>query len=187
MRHAIRGFTLFELFVTLAVAGILLAFAAPSLTVFVQNTRETSEANSLVMSLDYARSEAIKQDANIEICTSNDGVNCSGNAAPGGWASGWIVLTTNAAPTVLQVMPALGAPNTLSAAFNGNNIASVIFQANGFVQAAAGSGVYQTTFFTLCDARGAAFARDVEITPIGGVQSSATAGQNLAAGALNCP
>jgi type IV fimbrial biogenesis protein FimT len=176
-----------ELFVTLAVAGILVAIAMPSLTSFVQNSRQTSEVNSLIMGLDFARSEAIKEDANIQICASANGTTCSGDVNPGGWGTGWIVQTTSAPATVLQVMSALGANNTLSAAFNGNNVSQVTFQANGFVQAAAGAGVYATTYFTLCDIRGATWARDVEITPIGAVQSSAKAGQNLAAAALSCP
>ena len=187
MRDANVGFTLIELLVTIAVAGIVVAIAVPSLTTFIQNTRQTSEANSLVMALDYARSEAIKEDANVEICASTDGATCSGDAAPGGWGTGWIVLTTVAPVTVLRVMPALGANNTLSAAFNGNNVSQVTFQPNGFVQATGGAAQWFTTYFTLCDLRGATWARDVEITPIGAVQSSATAGQNLANAALACP
>jgi type IV fimbrial biogenesis protein FimT len=191
MRYRCRGFTLFELFVTLAVAGILVAVATPSLTVFVQNNRETSEGNSLVMSLDYARSEAIKEDATIQICASSDGQTCNVAAGAGAWASGWIVTTTTAAPTVLQVMSQLGANNTLSASFDSGagpaNISQVTFQPDGFVQAAAGSNVYNITYFTLCDERGATFARDVEISPIGSVQSSSTAGQTLAGAALTCP
>jgi len=180
-----------ELFVTLAVAGILVGIAMPSLTTFVQNTRQTSEANSLIMSLDFARSEAIKEDANVLICASADGATCSGNVNPGGWATGWIVETTSAPITVLQAMPALGANNTLSAAFDAGaglaNISSVTFQPNGFVQAAAGSNIYNITYFTLCDIRGAAWAHDMEISPIGSVRSSSTAGQTLAGAALNCP
>jgi type IV fimbrial biogenesis protein FimT len=187
MRDANAGFSLLELLVTLTVAGILAAIATPSLTTFVQNSRETSEANSLVMALDYARSEAIKEDANVMVCASTDGQTCSGNANPGGWAGGWIVETTNAAPTVLQSMPALGANNTLSGAFNGAGIAAITFQPNGFVLGAANANLFFSTFFTLCDVRGAAFARDVEVTPIGAVQSSQTAGQNLAGQGLNCP
>jgi type IV fimbrial biogenesis protein FimT len=187
MRHANAGVTLFELLLTITIAGILVAIATPSLTTFIQNNRQTSEANSLVLALDYARSEAIKEDANVEVCASTDGMTCNGNANPGGWATGWIVETTAAAPTLLQSMPALDANNTLSAAFNGNNVSEITFQPNGFVQATGGAAQWFPTYFTLCDVRGAAYARDVEVTPIGAVQSSQTAGQNLAGQPLGCP
>jgi type IV fimbrial biogenesis protein FimT len=187
MRDVNAGFSLLELMVTIAVAGVLAAIAVPSLTTFIQNSRQTSEANSLVMALDYARSEAVKEDANVEVCASTDGATCSGNANPGGWGTGWIVETTGAAPTVLQSMAALGANNTLSGEFNGAGVSQVTFMPNGFVQATGGAGQFFTTYFTLCDTRGAAFAHDVEVTPVGGVQSSQTAGQNLAGQGLNCP
>jgi type IV fimbrial biogenesis protein FimT len=185
-----EGFTIVELMVTIAVAAILVAIATPSLTTFIQNSRETSEANSLVMSLDYARSEAIKEDAPVEVCASADPYTaCSGDVAAGGWATGWIVQTTANPPIVLQVMPVLGGGNTLSASFNGNNVSEVTFQPNGFVQAAGGANVFKTTYFTLCDTRGATYARDIEVTAIGGVQSSPTPGQDLLSPpqALACP
>jgi type IV fimbrial biogenesis protein FimT len=166
----------------------------PSLTSFVQNSRQTSEANSLIMSLDFARTEAIKEDANVQICASANGQTCSGDVAAGGWWTGWIVQTlppTPNAPTVLQAMPALGANNTLSATFTVagvlGNISQVTFQANGFVQAAAGSNNWTSTYFTLCDVRGSTWARDVEITATGAVQASPTAGETLAGAAVNCP
>lgn len=172
--------------VTVAVAAILLAIAVPSLTVFIQNSREDSEADSLISSLEYARSEAVKRDANVEVCASTDNATCSGAT---GWQTGWIVVTTATPATVLQASPALGGGNTLSAAFNGAGVSDVIFQPNGFVSAAAGAGQYKTTYFTLCDARGAKYARDIEVSAIGGVQSSSTPGQDLEnpAHALTCP
>ncbi len=181
-----RGFTLLELLVTFTVAAILIAIAIPSLTVFVQNSREDSQADSLLSSLAYARSEAVKRDANVLICSSSDGATCSGSSA---WGNGWIVETSGAAPTVLQTMPQLDAGNTLSASFNGAGVSQLTFQPSGFVQAAAGSGVYLTTYFTLCDRRGASYARDIEVAATGAIQSSSTPGETLSIPpqALVCP
>jgi type IV fimbrial biogenesis protein FimT len=170
------GFSLLELLVTISVAAILIAIAVPSLSMFIQNSREDSQADSLISSLQYARSEAVKEDANVEVCASADGATCS-NA--NNWATGWIVETTVAPITVLQVIPQLTGNNTLTGTFNGAAVSQVVFQPNGFVQAAGGKGVFVNTYFKLCDARGAAYARDVEITGIGAVQASTTPGKTL--------
>lgn len=169
--------------VAVAVAAILVGIAVPALSMFVQNSRESTEADSLMTSLSYARSEAVKRDADVEVCASSDGSSC--NATD--WDNGWIVLTTDSTPTVLQVMPKLGDGNTLAATFNGDGVSQVTFQSNGFVAAAAGSGAYYTTYFTLCDSRGAAHARDVEVSATGAIQASSTPGQTLNSQALTCP
>lgn len=184
-----RGFSLLELLVTISVAAILIAIAVPSLSLFIQNSREDAQADSLISSLQYARSEAVKRDADVEVCASTDQATCSGAA---NWATGWIVEavpTPPAAATVLQVMPQLGGNNTLSGTFNGAGVTQVTFQPNGFVKAAGGAGVYLNTYFTLCDSRGATYARDIEITGIGAVQASSTPGQTLdtPSKALACP
>lgn len=171
-----QGFSLLELLVTMAIAAILLAIAVPSLTTFLQNNRQDSEADSLISSLAYARSEAVKRGANVEVCASADGATCSGSTS---WSTGWIVETPAATPPVLQVMPQLGAGNTLAGTFNAGGVSEVTFQPNGLVQAAGGSGVFLTTYFRLCDARGATYARDIEVTAIGAVQASPTPGQTM--------
>src|SRR5690606_35739806 len=55
-----RGLTMIELLVTLMVASILAALAAPSFREFTLNNRLTTSANTLVSHLAYARSEAIR-------------------------------------------------------------------------------------------------------------------------------
>jgi len=55
-----RGFTLIELMVTIALAAILMAIAAPSFTTFQRNAELTSRINALLSSINAARSEAMK-------------------------------------------------------------------------------------------------------------------------------
>jgi type IV fimbrial biogenesis protein FimT len=169
-RRSPRGFTLVELITVMAVAGILLAIATPSFRTFSQNTRLTSEANIMVYSLNMARSSAVKLDQRVEVCASADGATCNG-----AWASGWIVCYPVAncggaggAPTVLQVSPAINAANTVSEQIGA--ALAVIYQSNGQTSIGPGGASYR---FVFCDNRGAGFGQDVEVNPIGRIQSGA--------------
>ena len=166
------GFTLIELLVTLLVGGILVAIAVPAFNNFVLNDRDIGQANSLVSSLNYARSESIKQNiaGGVTVCPSVNGTACGGTA----WSQGWIV--TNAAGTVLSAVPALAGNNTLTAT---GSPGGVTFASTGLP-----SGPLT---ICICDGRGAAFARDVEVNAAGRVAASAMPGQSVAGAPLVCP
>jgi type IV fimbrial biogenesis protein FimT len=155
-----RGFTLIELMVSITVAAILLGIAIPAFRSFLQNDRDTGQANSLVESLSYARSEAVKRASpnGVTVCPSANGAAC--DAGP--WTEGWIVTyidpVTPANTTVLQAIPAL-------------------------------NGTAPLAPFTLriCDTRGAAFARQVEVNLTGRVAASQKPGFSVGGAALACP
>lgn len=81
------GFTLLELMVTIAIVAILAAFAIPSFTTMVANSRLGGAANTLQAALLKARSEALKR-------------NCSMIVQPrtGGWVKGWQVVSDAGCP-----------------------------------------------------------------------------------------
>ena len=178
------GFTLVELLVTIVVLSILLGLAVPAFRSFIQNDQQWTQTNSLILSLNTARSDAIKNDlaAGAQVCSSNTGLACTGTP----WNQGWIVLGADPAnpgnPKVLQAIGALPAGTTLTEA---NNNPAIPFQSNGAI------GVLATAdpviFFKMCDARGAAFARYLQVTLMGRVIASPTAGQDLTGAALTCP
>jgi type IV fimbrial biogenesis protein FimT len=184
MKRPALGFTLIELLVAITVAGILAAIAIPAFNNFVMNDRDATQINSLAASLNYARSMAVKLNTQngVDVCPSSDGLTC--NAPAGGWAAGWVVLdmTNPLAPVSLQAVPALAGVNTVSAAGAGANL--IVFRSNGTV---SGGGVITSAQIKICDPRGAAFARDVEVSPVGSISSTQTPGQSATGAALACP
>lgn len=84
-----RGFTLVELMVTVAIAAILLAIAAPSFVSLSSSNAAESAATRLVDSLAYARSEAITRSANVTVCSKTQGANTCSNA--NSWVNGWLI------------------------------------------------------------------------------------------------
>ena len=92
MRSKVRGFTLVELAVTLAVAAILLALATPSFAELLRRNRLAAANNELVTALNVARAEALRRGRPVSICASADQRSCAGNAD---WGTGWVVFEDN--------------------------------------------------------------------------------------------
>jgi type IV fimbrial biogenesis protein FimT len=174
--HRSLGFTIIELMVTITVGAILMALAVPAFRTFLQNDRLMTQASSLTAALYLARAEAVKQDVAVLVCASTDGATCNNGDA---WETGWIVLSTAPGTTVpVQVVPSLSTGTTLRATGMTTQIA---FQSSGTVNAAAPIG------FTLCDSRGAAYARYVQVNVTGNIVASPTVGVDLNNVALACP
>jgi type IV fimbrial biogenesis protein FimT len=179
------GFTLVEILVTIVVLSILLSLAVPAFRSFMQNDQQWVQQNSLILSLNTARSDAIKNDvlAGARICSSNTGVACTGTP----WEQGWIVLGADPAnpqnvPKVLQAVGALPTGTTLTE-LNGN--LAIPFQSNGAVGALATPE--PVVVFKMCDVRGAAYARYLQVSSMGRVAASTTPGKDLTGAALTCP
>ncbi len=90
------GFTLVELMVTLTVLSALLVVGVPAFQTFIQNNRQTSEQNGLLLTLLGARSEAVRANVPVVVCASTNGLscrNCGSDAECGNWEDGWITFT----------------------------------------------------------------------------------------------
>lgn len=168
-----RGFTLIELLVTLSIAAILLTVAVPNYITFVQNSRLATQANDLVTMLNYARSEAIKRNQTITVCSSTTGTSCAGSTT---WDSGLLVFAdtngdgaVDGGEDILQVRQAMEGSNTLRAGVG----ARVTYRSNGF------SPGFNDTF-RLCDTRGTASARAIVVSNLGRVRTDTLVAEGLA-------
>ncbi|MGH8142381.1 MAG: GspH/FimT family pseudopilin [Steroidobacteraceae bacterium] len=180
-RYAMRAFTLFELMVVLSIAAILATLAVPAMRNFLQSQQSLSASSQIMSSLNYARSEAIKEDLNVtaaigvRICASSNELTCD---PAGNWNNGWIVLSSMSA-TPLAAYGALQTGLTLTTV---PATPEVDFQPNGMTTLAA------LVEFKLCDSRGATYARDVEIDLTGRIQAASKVGYDVTGTtALVCP
>src|SRR5207302_8366736 len=95
--RAQRGFTLTELMVTVAVAGVLAMIAVPNMRSFVQNNRLSSASNDLLRSFNLARTEAIKHQTNVVVCASAAPMAAVPTCSYGPF-NGWIVFQDSGPP-----------------------------------------------------------------------------------------
>jgi len=83
-----RGFTLYELLITMLVVGIVLTIGIPSFGDFTRNSRITGTANDLHSSFQLARSEAARSTSPVTICASANPLGaalCDGVTFDQGW------------------------------------------------------------------------------------------------------
>ncbi len=190
-----RGFTLYELLITMLVVGIVLTVGIPSFSDFTRNSRITSTANDLHSSFHLARSEAARSKAPITICASADPLGaalCNGAS----FDDGWIIFTdlngdiarAGAGENVLRAHPPVDDLIDIS-----TNAGADYF---GFAATGLGRGdvAFQPSISTavICDDRGnivaaggMSAARFLVVTPIGRATVLRDKDQITAAG--GCP
>jgi type IV fimbrial biogenesis protein FimT len=154
-RQALRvqaGFTMTELLVTMTIAAILMGIGVPSYRYVTYSNRVSSEINSLLGDLQYARSEAVKEGQMVTVCPANTALNaCAGGTT---WNNGWIIFsdinsnqTVAAAANILRVRQAFTA-NPADTLVSDNTLSFVSFNREGFATSfPATTGGYVT--FTL--------------------------------------
>jgi prepilin-type N-terminal cleavage/methylation domain-containing protein len=83
------GFTLIEVLTIMLVVAVLASVGLPGMTRMLEGNRLSANTNRLVSSLYAARSEAVKRNTDVVICTRNN----AGDGCDAGeyWNNGWIV------------------------------------------------------------------------------------------------
>jgi type IV fimbrial biogenesis protein FimT len=194
------GFSLMELMVTLVVAGILAALAAPSFRNLMQNQQLSGQANDFLGDLYLARSEAVKRVTPISICKSAD----TSAAAPtcdttdaNPWTSGRIVfvdLNGDGQLTVDEPILRLRQPlEGNGSKLNGDGTAAgsankITFSGNGMTTLVPKAGDSENQLI-LCDNRGASEAFAIVVSPTGRprIATKGTDMKNVAITAGACP
>lgn len=148
----LSGFTLLELMITLAIAGIIAMIGIPSFQSLINNSRLTAHANDLLSALNYARSEAVSRNTDIVI------TKIGGAASE--WEGGW---TIHDGTELLKQHEAIGNGYTLR---TGNNYTTMLtYTSAGFSEGDTGLG---NDSFTLCNADlDIASARKIVVNKIG--------------------
>jgi type IV fimbrial biogenesis protein FimT len=164
LKIVIRGFTLIELMVTLAVLSIVLGVGIPAFDSLITNGRLTSQINQSIGLISFARSEAAKRTGTtITVCGSTDEATCNTS----NWEGGWLVMndvdgdrTVDAGDgdILLRVGPALAGGNTLRTLGFGNA---------GFIQFDDAGSPGSAGTFILCDGRGAEEAKAIVLSIVG--------------------
>ena len=103
------GFTLWELLVTMLVAGILVAVGVPSFRDAQRNSAITAAANDLITGLLAARAEAVKRQVPVTLCASPDPTAANPVCAQdGAGANGGFIVWVDWDPS--HVDPLTGSP-----------------------------------------------------------------------------
>lgn len=179
-----HGLTLVELLVTLAIVAVGAAIAAPSFTGMLADTRLSAQANDLLASLKYTRSEAVKRNARVTMCKKASDDTCVTTAtATASWQGGWLVFvdggtvgTIDGADTILRVQGPLAASTLIG---DGGITNYVSYLGSG--QTSASGGGTQVGTFSLCDPLASAKRKKIAVT-----QGSGWVGVTTVAAATTC-
>lgn len=148
MKHQ-NGFTIVELMITLVVAAILLALAAPSFRDMIANNRLSGTTNQLQAALNLARGEGIKR---------NGLVTVSSASGSNDWSDGWSV---SAGGTTIRTFEAVEGGQTVTA-----TVSSMQFNGRGMLEGAG------TPTIDVCDSRTGETGKQIQILRTGRAQAT---------------
>jgi type IV fimbrial biogenesis protein FimT len=169
----LRGFTMIELMVAVAVLGVLASAGMPQFAKFLRDQRIKNMASDLRSDMQLARSESIRRNARVLVCprSSASATTCATTVTATTWGNGWLVChdtdsngacdtSTATDPNPTRVRKGPTSPMTLS-----GPAATVTFLPTG---AASASATFTMT------STGTSATRTLTVAPSGSVSSTST-------------
>lgn len=162
----VRGFSLIEVMVTVAILGVLAALAGPSFQPLIDKWRMTQAIDNMKSTMYYARAEAVKRGGRIGIQKNTNGSGCTQAGTKEEWGCGWFVFvdtndngTKNANEDILQTIPPPTNLNIIHGSGGANikvdrygKMSGINAKGFSFVSASGGSG--SLTAQSLCMSSG---------------------------------
>lgn len=141
-----RGLTLIELLVVIMIVGIMALMAAPNYARMIEKSKLREAMHEWQNSFHFAQAEAMRTQRKIELCISNDGLNCTDTPVTGNFNVGWIVRRPDltAGTQVLRDTPAIDSKNLnmFLQSYSGSgagvvktNVERIVFLGTGRIQA----------------------------------------------------
>ena len=156
--------------IVLVIAAVLMVSGAPAMGDFVRNSRVQSQTLALMRTMHFARSEAIKRKTRVVLCRSADPTaanpTCGGNDNV--WTTGYLVFASGDANNTYQpatdtlVRIGNAVDGGLTVITNSTSNRNLEYNSDGTTNEGGG-----TARFAVCDPRGGAFGRQINVSPVG--------------------
>jgi type IV fimbrial biogenesis protein FimT len=152
-RRRASGFTLVELMITVTIAVVLIMIAVPSFKTIILSNKLTTTSNDLVLAINSARMEAVKRNANTQLCSNSATGNTTGatdtlgNACTTQTGAVYVLVggTTQTATQVLASTPGIATPIQLH-----GNVQALRFNGQGLAYAVGSTTPYAGTVADIC-------------------------------------
>lgn len=179
MKTKSQGFTIIELIITLALAAVVLGLAVPSAKHMFLTSSILSINNDVVAALQFARSEAIKRNVPVTVCSSTNGSTCNG--ADNNWDDGWIVFVEDVAfdadpkdETIIRkhqgkISDTMTIRSSRELGDNFNKF--ITYLGSGYPVIAPAPGVPATGEFWVCEDNDTAYSRRIVLNPSGRIDT----------------
>ncbi len=105
LMRGIKGFTLIELMIGIAVLGIVLALGMPSYNAWIQNTRVRNTAESILAGLQLARSEAVSRNQSVRFVFDDE---------DGNWVVGCVTINPSCPASIQKNMRGEGSSASIT-------------------------------------------------------------------------
>jgi type IV fimbrial biogenesis protein FimT len=158
--------------IVMSVLAIVLIVAVPGFSAVVHKNRVQSVSTQLFMSLNMARSEAVKRRRDVRVCPSADNRSCRDD---GNWDDGWLIFEDangSGTPQLAEIIRVIENPRTSIAVVASTSVSEYLqFRPTGAALGNAGS----TGAYRVCHAGSIVPGAIVRISAAGRVEHDGSA------------